>query len=489
MHADNTIYTRIKNGIVVVSGTGPAIHIDGKRLVIRDGPLETPPLRLTRAEAHRRLRHIIVVGDYGGYVSFDALRWLRDAGVGFSQLDWNGTVIATSPSPDLPALRRAQVLACSGAIPGAVSAITREILRVKLTGQARVAKMLSSVEGITPKQSLAASAAIAELAAEVARETDISRMLMFEAHAAGFYWQIWEDVPIRFARRNPKRLGPGGRWQPGRPDPWLVFGPRASLLTGQPYRATTPGNAVLNWLYAICQTELTIALLTAGIDPGIGLFHVDMPNRPSLALDGIEALRPYVDLWLFGYLVNSVFANRDFTELRDGEVRLTHPLNAHLAHTAALWRQVCEPVADWLKESFIGAAETSLAYTRRSLNQSSLSGAGAVLREGRSIVSAAQPRHRARGQGVASPERSRQQGRPAVSPLARVLPTLASSSRPAPGSWGPNHWFGRLTDEPVPRICRECGRAMLRIHRVFCSLKCAVYNYRAQNRSSSGQAE
>jgi Protein of unknown function (DUF1214) len=91
------------------------------------------------------------------------------------------------------------------------------------------------------------------------------------------------------------------------------------------------------------------------------------PNRQSFALDGIEALRPYVDLWLLGYLVNSVFANRDFSEMHDGEVRLTHPLNAHLAHTAALWRQVSEPVADWLKGSFIRAAETSLAHTRRSL--------------------------------------------------------------------------------------------------------------------------
>ena len=102
--------------------------------------------------------------------------------------------------------------------------------------------------------------------------TDIARMQMAEAQAPAFYWELRKDVPIAFARRNPKRLGPGARWRPGRHDPWLVFGPRASLLTGQPYRATTPGNCVLNWLYAVCQTEPTIALRTSGIDPGIGLF-------------------------------------------------------------------------------------------------------------------------------------------------------------------------------------------------------------------------
>ena len=289
MHADDTIYTRVRNGVVVVSGTGPAIRIDGGRLVIRDGPLETPPLRLTRAEAHRRLRHVIVCGDAGGYVSFDALRWLRDTGVAFSQLDWNGTVIAVSPTvPDQPALRRAQALVSSGAVPGAVAAITRQILSVKLAGQARVARLLEPAAH-------AEARAIDRLAMAVARETDVARILVAEAQGAARYWTLWNNLPVRFARQNPDRLGLNGRWEPGRRDPWHTFGPRASLLTGQPYRATTPGNAVLNWLYAVCQIELTIALLAVGVDPGVGLFHVDMVNRPSLTLDAIEALRPYVD--------------------------------------------------------------------------------------------------------------------------------------------------------------------------------------------------
>ena len=62
MHADDTNYTVVKNGVVVVSGTGPAIRVDGNRLVIRDGPQETRPLVLTRAEASRKLRHVIVCG-------------------------------------------------------------------------------------------------------------------------------------------------------------------------------------------------------------------------------------------------------------------------------------------------------------------------------------------------------------------------------------------------------------------------------------------
>src|SRR5438105_7515736 len=170
MWANDTNYTVIKNCVVVVSGTGPAIRVDGNRLVIRDGPQDTPPLLLTRAEASRKLRHALVCGHSGGFVTFDALRWLRDTGVAFSQIDWDGSVIiASSPrGPDQPALRRAQALVCSGVIPNAAVAIAREILRVKLQGQAEVARLLGSAE---------TGQAIDNLAAAVARETDGSKAL------------------------------------------------------------------------------------------------------------------------------------------------------------------------------------------------------------------------------------------------------------------------------------------------------------------------
>jgi hypothetical protein len=72
MWANDTNYTVIKNGVLVVSGTGPAIRVDGNKLVVRDGPKETSPLALTRAEASRKLRHVIMTGTAGGYATFDS---------------------------------------------------------------------------------------------------------------------------------------------------------------------------------------------------------------------------------------------------------------------------------------------------------------------------------------------------------------------------------------------------------------------------------
>jgi CRISPR-associated endonuclease Cas1 len=434
MHADDTNYTVVKNGVVVVSGTGPAIRVDGNQLVIRDGPQETRPFTLTRAEASRRLRHVIVCGHAGGFITFDALRWLRDTGVAFSQLDWDGAiVIASGPrGPDRPALRRSQALVCSGVAPSTAVAMAREILHTKLKGQAEIARLMGSAD---------AGATINGLATAVVRETDGSKVLSVEARAASIYWKLWNDVPVRFARRNPQRLGRNGRWRPGRSDLWLTFGPRASVLTGKGFRATTPGNALLNYLYAVLETEMTVALLAVGLDPGIGIFHSDIDRRASLALDAIEAVRPYVDHWVFDYLSSSVFANRDFTELPDGEVRLTHPLNAHLAHTAALWRKACEPVADWLARSFGGAVDSGAA----------LSADSRVIRVPK--------------QGMVS---LREPVRP-VAPLG-PLPNIRGTSR----GHQPIALRAGVGESPVPRTCTECGKMLASRRRKFCSETCAV---------------
>ena len=149
-----------------------------------------------------------------------------------------------------------------------------------------------------------------------------------------------------------------------------------------------------------------------------------------------------------GYLAGTVFANRDFTELRDGEVRLTHPLNAHLAHTAALWRKLAEPVADWLRDAFL-----------------------------RTVYSPRKPGgHRDAGRVLEPPgfsKATRMAGAvPRLKPLAPLLPLLTGSpSAPHDGT--------------VVSACRECGRALPRSstvsrRRVFCSRSCAADNRRAR---------
>lgn len=65
-----------------------------------------------------------------------------------------------------------------------------------------------------------------------------------------------------------------------------------------------PVNAMLSFVYTLLVNEIQSALETVGLDPYVGFLHTDRPGRPSLALDLMEELRPYLADRLVLTLIN-----------------------------------------------------------------------------------------------------------------------------------------------------------------------------------------
>ena len=147
---------------------------------------------------------------------------------------------------------------------------------------------------------------------------------MIEANAASLYFPAWRDVRIRFRERDLARI----------PARWLRCNSRASVLTGAPRAATSPLNALRNYLFACLESETRLALLAHGCDPTIGVFHADQRNRDSFGLDVIEPVRPEVNAFLLDLLEDREFTARDFGELPNGICRIAAPLT-HDSHDAA----------------------------------------------------------------------------------------------------------------------------------------------------------
>ena len=65
-------------------------------------------------------------------------------------------------------------------------------------------------------------------------------------------------------------------------------------------------------------------MTTAGLDPFVGFLHADRPNRPALALDLMEELRPILADRLVLSLINRRQIQRDdFVVQGGGAMRLT----------------------------------------------------------------------------------------------------------------------------------------------------------------------
>jgi len=127
------------------------------------------------------------------------------------------------------------------------------------------------------------------------------------------------------------------------PEHWGTVGTRHSPLSNAQRVAVTPVNAILNYLYAILEAEARVACLTVGLDPGLGIWHVDYRSRDSFALDLMEAGRPSVDRYVLNLIGDRTFTRREFGETSRGVCRVLPTLAQELAQTAALWRDAIAP--------------------------------------------------------------------------------------------------------------------------------------------------
>jgi len=187
-------------------------------------------------------------------------------------LERDGSVLAvTGPvRPSYARLRRAQALANHS---GAALQIARELITQKMAGQERVANDLLSDSNAAR---IIASARNALTTAET-----IPAIRLLESQAALAYWSAWRAVPVMYPKNDLRRA----------PDHWRTFGTRVSPLTGSPRLAS--------------ETCLTAAAM--GLDPGIGLLHVDtartlarVPLSDGHVNTPIDCVVPTIRAWVQG---------------------------------------------------------------------------------------------------------------------------------------------------------------------------------------------
>lgn len=315
-----------RHGVITLSGYGIGVRVDHGHLILEDGiGTERSHCRLPRVD--HGLRRLIVIGN-DGIVSLGALRWMADQNASFMMLDRDGSVlITTGPVRSSDAkLRRAQAMALEN---GAALRISRDLIDRKLAGQQRVA---SDGLGNEP-----AASAIRRLRSDLVGAQTIDTIRLIESQGARVYWSAWRTLPIMFPKSDLRRV----------PEHWRAFGTRVSPLTGSPRLATNPANAILNYLYAVLEAETRLAAATLGLDPGIGVLHVDTHYRDSLACDLMEPIRPDVDAFVLNWLRREPLPRGNFFEQRDGNCRLMADFASNLSQTAPTWARLVAPVAEW----------------------------------------------------------------------------------------------------------------------------------------------
>jgi CRISPR-associated protein Cas1 len=257
--------------ILVLDRRDTDVRMDGRALRLQHGhaPPEHIPLGV--------VGQVIVHG--APRVSCDVWRALAERGVPAVLQPGRGRGAAAMIGAALGGtieLRAAQHRAAEDSVAGLC--VARHMLRAKLRAQTQAAHHLSRLPPpLQPAASLPALAQTLDDSLEHidrVRSTEALMGVEGAAAAAWYHWLAgWLPAEWRFGGRNRRP-------------------PRDPL------------NALLSLGYTLLGGEVLGAVQRAGLDPARGFLHGTVPGRESLVLDLMEALRPSVDIFAIGLLLD-----------------------------------------------------------------------------------------------------------------------------------------------------------------------------------------
>jgi CRISPR-associated protein Cas1 len=291
------------------------LRISHGALEVRNGfthyPQQREERRYFRGDPGRPSR--IIVLDGSGSVTFDVLAWLAEQDISLIHLDYRGRVlnaIGAIGHAANPKLMQAQLAAATN--PKQALKIASWLIHEKLT------HCLAVLQTVIPSSS-EREVAIEQLTADrilLARKlaASVSELLGIEGRSAQAYFRSWHGVPVRWKGTSRHPI----------PDKWFQVGPRTSARNRKNHWASHPVHAMLNYGYAVLESQVRTQLVHEGLDLTFGMMHTMRPDRPALVLDIMEPGRPLVDRAVLDFALGQTFSPADFSITLEGVCRL-HP--------------------------------------------------------------------------------------------------------------------------------------------------------------------
>jgi CRISPR-associated endonuclease Cas1 len=102
-----------------------------------------------------------------------------------------------------------------------------------------------------------------------------------------------------------------------------ILGQRTSIfhLAGN-RNASHPVNAILNYAYAVLQSQVQINAVAEGYHPTVGIMHEARDGSAAFVFDLMEPQRPVIDRKVLEFVKSHVFDPADFVIRTDGVRRL-----------------------------------------------------------------------------------------------------------------------------------------------------------------------
>lgn len=306
------------NDVITLTGINPSIRVDNGCLEICQGGTlaNTNPDAVYYPRASHNLSWVIIDSP-NGYVTIDALRWLRTQEIGVMVVTNGVPTIFHDVEKPIVSLRRRQYV-CNPLVVG------RWILRGKLATYTRVFNNIPEWETV---HDLIHGTTLDNV-------TNLMDLRLLEGRIAKKYWQ-YQAFTLKTYKKFPT-------W-------WLEFKNRSSDVGVNNKHATHPINAILNYAYAVVTGMIKRKCIMTGLDVSIGSLHADNDRRDSLCYDLLELVRGDVDVVLLTWAKSVIWRRTDFRTSELGVVSLDDSLRRVVIEKIShLQKEVDKVVKDYV---------------------------------------------------------------------------------------------------------------------------------------------
>ena len=279
-----------------LSGFGVILSVDGARLVVKNGFLEPDSTQNREEFQPRKMPYdSVVIDGQTGTISLTAIKWLMRHNIPLFILDYNGTLLSSTlpREPVNGPLKIAQIDAYRNREKRFY--IAKKLVEAKAQRTQDVMKWLAARYGELSSQ------VQADLTNELQRVElcrSLPRLLSIEGRIADIYWRYLQQV-------LPSKFGFASR-----------------MHETHQMNASDPVNVLLNYGYAVLESQCRKALNSVGLESTIGFLHEARQTKYPLVYDLQEPYRWLVDATVVSCLESGRFDKNGFYRMDNYVLRL-----------------------------------------------------------------------------------------------------------------------------------------------------------------------
>jgi CRISP-associated protein Cas1 len=299
---------------LVVAGHGVSMRVENGALTIQNGFTHYPQKREIIRYFPRdvTLPERIILLDGSGSISFHVLSWLAEQKVSFIRIDWKGDIVCVAGASGYSSNPfRVKWQWETRENPDQRNEFCRSLITRKI--EASIITLEKSIPRSDKWERAMKTGYTALNRLDENPPENISELRALEANCAASYFRSWVDMPIKWRGTSRRPI----------PENWHFIGQRSSPyhLAGN-RNAAHPVNAILNYAYAVLESETRIKAISEGHDPTIGIMHEGSDGSSKFIFDLMEPERPKADRAVLDFIKGHVFGPADFVIRSDGVCRL-----------------------------------------------------------------------------------------------------------------------------------------------------------------------